>query len=68
MTKEIIVKGSHVQANRDLPRKFVKKGDKGIVSIIENIDSDLYLHIEMNDGSYVGPSCDNSWELVSANS
>ena len=55
---------SRVVVNRDLPTKFIKKGDKGTVRAIENIDSEIYLHVKMDDGGYVGPSCDNCWNLI----
>lgn len=65
---EDIKKGSKVQANRDIPNKLIKKGDKGTVYIVENIDSELYLHIKMDDGGYISPSCENCWDLITPKS
>ena len=59
---------SRVKANRDLPKKFINKGDKGTVFATENIDSEIYLHIKMDDGGYASPSSENCWELISNNS
>lgn len=50
-----------VVSNRDIPKRGINKGDTGVVSYIENIDSELYLYIKLKDGRSIGPSSDNCW-------
>lgn len=60
--KTLIEKNSRVQCNRDL--RHYKKGSKGTVFQTEMIDSELYLHIEMDDGTWSTYSCENCWDLI----
>lgn len=56
--------GMTVQANRDIPKKGVTKGDRGIVHNVQNIDSEYYLDIELRNGKFVGTSSENCWDIV----
>lgn len=63
MSSKITI-GSRVEANRDLPVKQIKKGDKGKVINVKLIDSEIYLDIDMDNKQYVKTSCDNCWNLI----
>lgn len=57
--------GSRVEANRNIENKDINKFDKGTVTFIENIDSELYLNIEMDNGKFVFQSSENCWNSIS---
>lgn len=64
LSKEIIQLGSLVEANRDIPNKDIKKGDRGLVIGINNIDSEDYLDIELEDQRIAYCSSENYWNKV----
>lgn len=64
LSKEIIQLGSLVEANRDIPNKDIKKGDQGLVIGINNIDSEDYLDIELEDQRIAYCSSENYWNKV----
>ncbi len=53
-----------IEANRDLPLKDIKKGDRGIVIGIHCFDSEDYFDIELEDQRIVYLSCENCWNKV----
>jgi hypothetical protein len=56
--------GITIKANRDIPKKGIKKHDYGTITHIEVLDSETYFHITMSDGKCIGPSCENCWSLL----
>ncbi len=64
MSNDIIQVGDTVEANRDLPKKDVAKGDKGKVYGLNILDSEIYLYITMENGNRVELSCENCWNKV----
>lgn len=57
--------GDTVIANRDLPNKGVKKGEKGTVIELAAFDSEAYLTIKMEEsGICVSASSENCWNEV----
>lgn len=53
-----------VEANRDIPAKDIKKGDRGVIFGINNIDSEDYFDIELADQRIVYCSSENCWNKV----
>lgn len=53
--------GDLVVANRDLPLRSIKKGDKGTVMRIGCLDSEDYYDIRMETGNAVYMSAENCW-------
>lgn len=57
--------GERVAANRDIPNRGVKKGETGVVTLVENIQSDEYLDVLLDEsGLILTTSSDSYWNKV----
>lgn len=61
---DFIILGDDVEANRDIPNKNIKKGDRGVVVGINCLDSEDYFDIKLTNGKYIYCSCENCWNKV----